>query len=147
MKILKALVILLVLTRCEAYSQKIISNNKDTLIGYTLTQNDFIIKGLRQLKYYKIADSICAKQYSNSLLIIKNKNAIIKNDSLDKADFKAILVNKDKEFGLKQDECDFLNKSITRLNRDVKLQKLYKWTFIVIGVAANGYLGYKYITK
>ena len=138
---------MLVLIQCEVYSQKIISNNKDTLIGYTLTQNDFIIKGLKQLKYYKIADSICEKQYSNSLIVIKNKNAIIKNDSLDKYDYKTILENKDKAFELKKYEFELLNKSIKQLNREVKLQKLYKCTFIAIGCLASGYLGFKYITK
>jgi hypothetical protein len=136
-----------VLTRCEAYSQKIISNNKDTLIGYTLTQNDFIIKGLRQLKYYKIADSICEKQYSNSLLVIKNQIKTIKNDSSNLADYKAIALNKDRAFDEKQKECDLLNKTIKGLNREVEIQKAYKWVFIGLGVVGTGYMGFKYLMK
>jgi len=147
MKILKVIVILLLLIPCKVYSQKIISNKKDTLIGYTLVQNDFIIKGLKEWKYYKKATEICEQQNFNHVEIIKSKNYIIFNDSLDKLDFKKVIKNQNEIIYLKDAEIGALATKLNTTSTKLKFQKFYKWTAIIIGSAVTSYITYKYITK
>lgn len=147
MKILKVLIITLLLIQCDLYSQKIISNKSDTLIGYTLVQNDFIIKGLKQWKYYKIADSICEKQNQNNVEIIKKQQLIIKNDSIDKSDFKKIIKNNNEFLLIKDNKITQLTEALSTAKQDIKFQKVYKWTAIIVGGIVTTYVTYKYITK
>jgi|688.fasta_scaffold366747_1 hypothetical protein len=147
MKTLKVIVILLLLIPCKAFSQKIISNKKDTLIGYTLIQNDFIIKGLKEWKYYKKANEICDQQNFNNIEIIKSKNFVIKNDSLNLLDFKKVIKNKDEIIYLKDAEIGAITTELNTTNTKLKFQKFYKWTAIIIGSAVTSYITYKYITK
>jgi hypothetical protein len=138
---------MLVLIRCEAFCQKTILTKGDTLIAYNLTQNDFIIKGLREWKYYKQAYSICEKQNFNNIEIVKTQMTLLKNDSLDIVNFKKIIDNKNEELDLKQYECDKAYDELQEVYRKLDWQKFYKWTAILIGGSLSGYLGYKYITK
>jgi hypothetical protein len=138
---------MLVLIRCEAFCQKIILTREDTLIAYNLTQNDFIIKGLREWKYYKKAYFICEKQNFNNIEIIKTQMTLLKNDSLDIVNFKKIIDNKSEEVDLKQYECDKAYDELQQVYTKLDWQKFYKWTAIIIGGSLSGYLGYKYITK
>lgn len=147
MKTLKVLIILLLLIQCTVFSQKIISNKKDTLIGYTLTQNDFIIKELRQGKYYKQTSIICESQNLNNIEIIKFKNLVIKTDSLDKLDLKKIIKNKDEFLFLKDNELIYLKETLNTTNTKLKFQKVYKWTAIIIGSIITGLIEYKYLIK
>jgi hypothetical protein len=147
MKNLKVLIILLLLIQCTVFSQKIISNKKDTLIGYTLTQNDFIIKELRQGKYYKQTSIICESQNLNNIEIIKFKNLVIKTDSLDKLDLKKIIKNKDEFLFLKDNELIYLKETLNTVNTKLKFQKVYKWTAIIIGSIITGLIEYKYLIK
>lgn len=138
---------MLVLIQCEAFCQKIILTKGDTLIAYNLTQNDFIIKGLREWKYYKQAYFICEKQNFNNIEIVKTQMTLLKNDSLDIVNLKKIIDNKSEELDLKQYECDKAYDELQEVYTKLKWQKIYKWTAILIGGSLSGYLGYKYITK
>jgi hypothetical protein len=138
---------LLLLIQCTVFSQKIISNKKDTLIGYTLTQNDFIIKELRQCKYYKQISIICESENLNNIELIKFKNLVIKSDSLDKLDLKSIIKNKDEFLFLKDAEILYLNETLNTVNTNLKFQKVYKWTAIIIGTITTTFMTYKYLIK
>jgi hypothetical protein len=147
MKILKVIVILLLLIPCKAFSQKIISNKKDTLIGYTLIQNDFIIKGLKEWKYYKKATIVCEQQNFNNIEIIRSKNFIIKNDSLNLLDFKKVIKNQNEIIYLKDAEIGAITTKLNTTNTKLKFQKVYKWTAIIVGSVITTFITYKYITK
>jgi hypothetical protein len=138
---------MLLLIQCTVFSQKIISNKKDTLIGYTLTQNDFIIKELRQGKYYKQISTICESENLNNIELIKFKNLVIKSDSLDKLDLKSIIKNKDEFLFLKDAEILYLNEILNTVNTKLKFQKVYKWTAIIIGTITTTFMTYKYLIK
>lgn len=138
---------MLVLIRCEAFCQKIILTKNDTLIAYNLVQNDFIIKGLREWKYYKKAYSICEAERWNNLEIIKTQFKIIQNDSIKEVYLNSIIANKSEEIELKQYEVDKAYDELQQVYTKLDWQKFYKWTAIIIGGSLSGYLGYKYITK
>jgi hypothetical protein len=138
---------LLLLIPCKVFSQKIISNKKDTLIGYTLKQNDFIIKELRQGKYYKQISLVCESENVNNLRIIQYQNIIIKTDSLDKLSYKSIIKNNDENLFLKDAEILYLNETLNTVNTKLKFQKVYKWTAIIIGTITTTFITYKYLIK
>jgi len=136
-----------VLIPCEAFCQKIILTKNDTLIAYNLVQNDFIIKGLREWKYYKKAYYICEAERWNNLEIIKTQFKIIQNDSIKEVYLNSIIANKSEEIELKQYEVDKAYDELQQVYTKLDWQKFYKWTAIIIGGSLSGYLGYKYITK
>ena len=138
---------MLLLIPCETFSQKIISNKKDTLIGYTLKQNDFIIKELRQGKYYKQINSICENENVNNLKLINYQNIIIKTDSVDKIGYKSVIKNYEENLFLKDAEILYLNETLNTVNTKLKFQKVYKWTAIIIGTIATTFVTYKYFIK
>lgn len=137
---------MLLLIQCVAFSQKVVLNKTgDTLIGYTLSQNDFIIKELRDLKYYKILGSINQKIHFNDSIAIHDQRLVIKNDSLDNVDFKSIIRNDGDKFTLKDNECAQLKQSLKVANKTIMHQKIYKWCAIIIGAGVNAYVTYKLI--
>jgi hypothetical protein len=138
---------MLVLIPCTLSSQKLVFVNGEQLIGYTQSQNDYIFKSIRQLKLFRVSDSICNQTVNNLNIIIKLKNERIASDSLDKIDLRKINKNTEEKFSLSETEKKSLDLAISGLNRDLNRQRVYKWVAIGAGVVISSYLGYKYITK
>lgn len=147
MTILKVLIISLALIPCVSFSQKTVLINKDTLIGYTLKQNDFIFKSIKQLGLYKLSDSLAKQEITNLKKIVFNQTTQLKNDSLNEIDFRKTIKNEEEKFSLKEMEAKQLQNSLNQANKDINKQKVYKWVAIIAGGAISGYLGYKYVTK
>lgn len=110
-------------------------------------QNDFIIKGLKEWKYYKKATIVCEQQNFNNIEIIRSKNFVIKNDSLNLLDFKKVIKNKDEIIYLKDAEIGAITTTLNTTNTKLKFQKVYKWTAIIVGSVITTFITYKYITK
>jgi hypothetical protein len=94
-----------------------------------------------------MADSICEKQNQNNIEIIKKQQLIIKNDSIDKSDFKKIIKNKNEFLLIKDNQITQLIEALSTAKQDIKFQKVYKWTAIIVGGIVTTFVTYKYITK
>ena len=130
--------------QCKLYSQKLVFNGKDTLIGYTLKQNDFLIKSLKQLKYYRISDSICDLQQTNNSLIINNLKTIIHEDSININSYKSIIKNDSISNVIEKQQ---LNNKISLTSKELIREKRLNKIILFGNLAIDAFLIYVYIKK
>lgn len=126
--------------QCKTYSQKVILSNKDTLIGYTLNQNNFLIKIYYKYKEYKELDSLCETQ-------VGKLSQVIHNDSIIQNDFTKLNKNNGELLLIKDGQISQLNTINKEQVKTIRRQKLYKWAVFAGGILTTGFVTYLFIIK
>lgn len=122
-------------------SQTLELNEKgDTIIVFSVSQGKYLLKEHYRLKECKTLDSICELQraYSDSIATYQTKNA---------TDYKKVIENDKEIVFVKDNQIQGLKADLVTANKQLKLQKVYKWVAIIGGGAVSGFLGFKYVTK
>lgn len=133
-----ALNLLLGLTAFSQVPQ--LNKNGDTTLCFSIEQSKFLAKEhYRAEKYYKL-DSICELQLNQKRLEV-NMYKKIQND------LESVISNLNSISGLKEEQINILKKTIDEKDKKIKIQKVYKWTAIIVGGTVSGLMGYLYITK
>lgn len=117
-----------------------LNKNGDTTICFSVTQAKFLAKEHYRADAYFKSDSICKAQSNEKDLTITMYKKI-------ETKLQTAISNQVTLLKLKQGEIDLLNESVKSKDKEVKRQKLYKYTSILGGALLSGYLGFKYVTK
>jgi len=129
------------LVSLTAYSQvPTLNKDGDTTICFSVKQAKYLAKEHYRADSYFKADSICN-------LESKKKDLTIKMYEKMEAKLQAVVSNQKTILGNKDIELNEVNLMLTKTNKDLKKQKVYKLVAIVVGGSLSGYIGYKYITN
>ena len=124
-----------------AFSQTMVLNERgDTLPCFTLPQAKFLLKEHYAKNMYKSLDSICEIQRVLGDSLVASKNRALEMQGL-------IMVNQKGIISIRDHQIVNLNIQVATEQKNVRIQKVYKWIAIGAGGALSGYLGYKYLTK
>ena len=117
-----------------------LNKNGDTVICFSKAQAKFLAKEHYRADTYYQSDSICKKQ-------IKEKDLVINMYKKIEDKQQQMLLNQTNIIKLKNDEVAELEGKIKTKDKEIKMQKFYKWVSIGVGGALSGYFGFKYVTK
>jgi len=125
----------------QLYSQQIIlSDKKDTLIGFTIPQSRFLLTTYYQTNLYKTLDSLCEQQRVQQDSIIDSQKEMMKDQN-------SIILNKNEIIEAKDFQIKNLDVAIQEEKKRTRKQKVYKWCAIAGGIVTTSAMGYLYITK
>lgn len=132
----------------QTFSQTItLDSKKDTNICFTIGQGRFLLTQSIQVKKLTEEKSLYQKLYENEKKETEKQRKIIVNDSLSKIDLLNANKKTEEQSSLKDHKIEGLNNVIVEQGKTITRQKIYKWTFIIIGAAASSYEGYLLIKK
>ena len=124
----------------KTFSQKIILENKDTLLCFEVNQGKYILKQLYSLEECQKMRNLCEQQ-------------IFKYDSLYNEAEKAKKVimslyrNCDDQILMKDLKIKGLEKALNQEYEKTSIEKRNKITAVVCGVLSTSLMGYLYLTK
>ena len=122
------------------FSQKVISENNDTLVCFDLDQSKFILKEMNRAIYL---DSISRISQSEIRLL----NTTIKDLEIIVQSQKEQLVLRDIDNGITKTETKLLKERNESLKKEIRLQKFYKWLSVGVGTITTSFMTYLYLTK
>ena len=122
------------------FSQKVISENNDTLVCFDLDQSKFILKEMNRAIYL---DSISRISQSEIRLL----NTTIKDLEIIVQSQKEQIVLRDIDNGISKTETKLLKERNESLKKEIRLQKFYKWLSVGVGTITTSFMTYLYLTK
>lgn len=128
------------ITSLKIYSQKLIVENKDTLLCFEINQGKYILKQLYSLKECEEIRNVCEQQ-------------VFKYDSLYNEAEKAKKVvmslyrNCDDQIFMKEIKIKALEKSLNQEYEKTSNEKRNKKTAIILGILSTSFMTYLWITK
>lgn len=122
------------------FSQKVISENNDTLVCFDLDQSKFILKEMNRAIYL---DSISRISQSEIRLL----NTTIKDLEIIVQSQKEQIVLRDIDNGISKTETKLLKERNESLKKEIRLQKFYKWLSMGVGTITTSFMTYLYLTK
>ena len=129
----------LLLMSLSAFSQKVVLNNGDTTVCFTIKQSKFLLKQVYQLEECDTLRKICEIQRAIGDSINLGNRSII-------ADYKTMMQNDSSIIGLKQYQIDKLTESLKASQKEIRKQKVYKWVAVGTTGLVSAYLGYYVLT-
>ena len=99
---------------------------------------------MKQLKYYRIYDSICDLQQTNNSLIINNLKTIIHEDSININSYKSIIKNDSISNVIEKQQ---LNNKISLTSKELIREKRLNKIILFGNLAIDAFLIYVYIKK
>lgn len=118
-----------------AFSQKIVSNNGDTLICFSINQAKFLAKEHYRAETYFTADSICKEQ-----IILKDRQVKMYIKIEDK--LQGIINNQSNVIKFKDGELNQCKIILDNSQREIKKQKRLKIISIIVGGGLNCFFIY-----
>lgn len=122
------------------FSQKVISENKDTLICFDLEQSKFILKEMHRAIFF---DTIVSLNQSEIRLL----NTTIKDLQIIVQSQKDQLILRDIDSGIYKTEIKLLKERNESLKKEIRLQKFYKWVSIGVGTLTTSFMTYLFLMK
>lgn len=122
------------------FSQKVISENNDTLICFDLKQSKYILK---EMNHAIFLDSI----YRLSQSEIRLLNTTIKDLQIIVESQKEQIILRDVDYKISKTETKLLKEKNESLKKEIRLQKFYKWLSIGVGTITTSFMTYLYLTK
>lgn len=122
------------------FSQKVISENNDTLICFDLEQSKYILKEMHRAIFF---DTIVALNQSEIRLL----NTTIKNLQIIVQSQKDQLILRDIDSGIYKTEIKLLKERNESLKKEIRLQKFYKWVSIGVGTLTTSFMTYLFLMK
>jgi hypothetical protein len=124
-----------------AFSQVTVLDSKgDTTICFTIPQAKFLLKEHYKIQECDTLKSICEKQLSICDTALEWGRQISKNQML-------VIKNKDEQIKLEEYQITKLKESLKGSQKEIRKQKFYKWSAIIVGGVATGYLGYRLLKR
>ena len=136
---LKILIVAVCLVNLMAYSQKLLLNNGDTLICFSVNQAKFLEKEHYRADNYFTSDSICREQ-----IFLKDRQVKMYIKIEDK--LQGIINNQSNVIKFKDEELNQCKIILNNSQREIKKQKRLKIISIIAGGTINCFLIYS-ITK
>jgi len=122
------------------FSQKVISENNDTLICFDLEQSKYILK---EMNHAIFLDSINRLSQSEIRLL----NTTIKDLQIIVESQKEQIILRDVDYKISKTETKLLKEKNESLKKEIRLQKFYKWLSIGVGTITTSFMTYLYLTK
>ena len=122
------------------FSQKVISENNDTLICFDLEQSKYILKEMHRAIFF---DTIVALNQSEIRLL----NTTIKDLQIIVQSQKDQLILRDIDSGIYKTEIKLLKERNESLKKEIRLQKFYKWVSIGVGTLTTSFMTYLFLMK
>lgn len=118
-----------------AFSQKIVSNNGDTTICFSINQAKFLAKEHYRAETYFTADSICKEQ-----IILKDRQVKMYIKIEDK--LQGVINNQSSIIKFKDEELNQCKIILNNSQKEIKKQKRLKIISIIVGGGLNCFFIY-----
>ena len=122
------------------FSQKVISENNDTLICFDLDQSKYMLKEMHRAAFF---DTIHALDQSEIRLL----NTTIKDLQIIVQSQKEQLILTDVNSAIYKTEIKLLKETNESLKKEIRLQKFYKWVGIGVGTLTTSFMTYLFLMK
>lgn len=115
------------------FKVRAIKLGKDTCIVYSVKQSKFLEKQYYRAIALDTLNSTCQKQLVDLKTLIENNKTVHNNDLL-------IIKNQQEITELYKFDNEQLTKQVKQANKEIKKQKVIKWTFGAVAVGLGGYI-------
>ena len=132
---LKILIVAMCLVNLMAFSQKLLLNNGDTLICFSVNQAKFLAKEHYRAETYFKADSICKEQ-----IILKDRQVKMYIKIEDK--LQGVINNQSNVIKFKDEELSQCKIILNNSQKEIKKQKRLKIISIIVGGGLNCFFIY-----
>lgn len=132
---LKILIVGMCLVNLMVYSQKLLLNNGDTLICFSVNQAKFLAKEHYKAETYFKADSICKEQ-----IILKDRQVKMYIKIEDK--LQGVINNQSSIIKFKDEELSQCKIILNNSQKEIKKQKRLKIISIIVGGGLNCFFIY-----
>ena len=122
------------------FSQKVISENNDTLICFDLDQSRYILKEMHRAIFFDTIIALDEAEIKLLRITIKDLKTIVESQ-------KEQLVLNDVDKGIYKSEIKLLKEKNESLKKEIRLQKFYKWVSIGVGTLTTSFMTYLYLMK
>ena len=123
------------LVNLMAFSQKIVLNNGDTLICFSVNQAKFLAKEHNRAETYFTSDSICKEQ-----IILKDRQVKMYIKIEDK--LQGVINNQSNVIKFKDEELNQCKIILNNSQREIKKQKRLKIISLIVGGGLNCFFIY-----
>lgn len=122
------------------FSQKVISENNDTLICFDIEQSKYILKQMHRAAFFDTIQALDEAENKLLRVTIKDLEIIVQSQ-------KEQLSLNDIDKGIYKTENKLLKEKNESLKKEIRLQKFYKWVSIGVGTLTTSFMTYLYLTK
>lgn len=122
------------------FSQKVISENNDTLICFDIDQSKYILKQMHRTAFFDTIHALDEAEIKLLKITIQDLEIIVQSQ-------KERLVLNDVDKGIYKTENKLLKEKNESLKKEIRLQKFYKWVSIGVGTLTTSFMTYLYLVK
>lgn len=141
-KSIKLMITILMLSSMTSicFSQKVISENNDTLICFDINQSKYILKQMHRTAFFDTIHALDEAEIKLLKITIQDLEMIVQSQ-------KEQLVLNDVDKGIYKTENKLLKEKNESLKKEIRLQKFYKWVSIGVGTLTTSFMTYLYLVK